>query len=288
MRGRVRWVVAAAACAAAVAQVTTAELTGITTVGGSFVAGNERIAGVQGTLVAWFCAGSVPLVLTVLTRLRPDLELSDRVAAVPPAGLGTLAASVVVVWRGGDGAAVSGVVTGALLGMAVGFALARRPVIGWGLAAYATLFWVAALASLPFPRDPLVFAGLVSLRSDRLERELAGAIELVPLQGSVPLQTMVPFAVAVLLLVGVLAAVAVRRGVSWPGAVATAAIGPVLAAATYWLALDLVYLYNREAFQVVHWLALACLVVAVLSASAASGWSWPAHRAADRAAPTAG
>lgn len=137
-----------------------------------------------------------------------------------------------------------------------------------------------------------MFAGLVTFRSDRLERELAGAIEWVPLQGSVPLQTMVPFAVAVLLLVGVLAAVAVRRGASWSGAVAAAAIGPVLAAATYWLALDLVYLYNREAFEVVHWLALACLVVAVLSASAASGWRSLGHpaaeRAADSAAPPAG
>src|SRR5690606_35215218 len=105
--------------------------------------------------------------------------------------------------------------------------VARRPLIGWGLAAYVTLFWVAALASLPFPRDPLVFAGLVTFRSDRLERELAGAIEWVPLQGSVPLQTMVPYAVAVLLLVGVLAAVAVRRGASWSGAVAAAVIGQI-------------------------------------------------------------
>jgi len=271
-----------------VSVLTAAVLTGILTLVVYFVAGNERISGLQGTLVAWFCAGAVPLVLTVLTRLRTDLDLSDRLAAVPSAGLGTLAASVVVVWRGGDDTTVSGVVTGTLLGMAVGLAVARRPLIGWGLAAYVTLFWVAALASLPFPRDPLVFAGLVTFRSDRLERELAGVIEWVPLQGSVPLQTMVPYAAAVLLLVGVLAAVAVRRGASWSGAVAAAVIGPVLAAATYWLALDLVYLYNREAFEVVHWLALACLVVAALSAGVANGWTRPAPRAADRAAPTAG
>src|SRR5262245_38236967 len=81
-------------------QVGVAELTDITTLGGDFGGGEDRVQGVQITLIAWYCALAVPLAVW-LACLRRVTGGALRAAAVLAAGLGTFATVPLVSWLSG-------------------------------------------------------------------------------------------------------------------------------------------------------------------------------------------
>jgi hypothetical protein len=257
-------VAAAAGAVLGLAQVTVAELADITTLGADFGGGDDRIQGVQITLVAWFCAMAVPLAVAI-AGARRDIGLKTRAVAVLAAAAGTLAAYPLVAEFSGDGMrhnAVSAVLVGVLLGIVGASAVAVTPAIGAGLAAYVSLLWVAALVFTSLVSNTVVYAGLVQpLGLDFLD-SLGSSLPDLPYNLGYHLPTMLPVAVVILILAGVLSGVTARRTGTWTASIATGAAGPVLAAVLYRLTPDELSLWNESASALVFALAVCCLLVA--------------------------
>ncbi|TDC44495.1 hypothetical protein E1281_33770 [Actinomadura sp. KC345] len=267
-------VVGAAAVMAAVlglAQVAVAEAAGITTLGGEFAAGNERVRGVQVTLVAWYCATAVSLAVAGVSARR-GVDAGMRFAAVPGAAAGTLATwPLLDMAAGGERLrddVVSAAPAGALLGVAGALAVAAVPVVGRGLGAYAVLQWAAAAAFTALESRTVVFAGMVELLGvDFLARMRPGMPDL-PENLGYHLPGMLPVADAVLVLTGVVAGIAARRTRAWAPSMASAVSGPVLAAAAYRLPSGDTDLWNGAASAAVLALAACSLVVAAVTVAA--------------------
>jgi hypothetical protein len=262
-------VAAVAGAALGLAQVAVAELAGVITLGAAFEAGNERVRGVQITLVAWYCAVAVPLAVAI-AGARRGVGVPVRMAAVLPAAAATSTAYPLVARFSSDHLrhdAGTAVLTGILLGVVGAAAVAAAPAIGRGLAAHATLLWVAALALTPLVDPTVVYAGLVQpLGLDLLDRLWPPMVGL-PYNLGYHLPTMLPVAVAVLVLAGVLGGRTARRTGAWAESVAAGAAGPVLAAVLYRLLPDQVYLWNETAGVVVVVLAACCLLTAAAAAA---------------------
>jgi hypothetical protein len=260
-------IIAAAAAGAVLGlvQVTAAELTDITTLGADFGGGDDRVQGVQVTLVAWYCAMAVPLAV-VIAGARRDLGLKTRAVAVLAAAAGTLAAYPLVADFSSDGMrhnVVSAVLTGILLGIVGASAVAVAPVVGKGLAAYVTLLWAAALVSTSLVSNTVVYAGMVQpLGLDFLD-SWGSSLPDLPYNLGYHLPTMLPAAVVILILAGVSSGITARRTGAWAASIATGAAGPVLAAVTYRLTPGELALWNESASALVLALAGCCLLVAV-------------------------
>jgi hypothetical protein len=257
---------AVSAAALGLAQVAMAELTGITTLGGDFAAGNDRVQGVQVTLVAWYCAMAVPLAVAV-AGARPGVGARVRQAAVLPAAVGTLAVWPLLASSSGDvlrDDATSAMVTGILLGSAAALAVAVVPAIGRGLAAYVVLQWVAALVCTALVPRTVVYAGMVQ----PLGLEFLVALRTEPYDLGYHLPTMLPIAAAVLVLAGAVSGATARRTRGWWTSVAAGTAGPVLAALLYRLTPDEAYLWNETAGSTVVVLAFLSLPVTALPAAA--------------------
>jgi hypothetical protein len=263
--------VAAAGLAAvlALAQVALAELTGITTLTDSFMAGGERYVEQQVTLVAWFCAVSTVISATALARRFTERRLLRR--AIPAvAGLGTLAVVPLINARAFDYIgrdATRAAVLGAIVGAAAGLIGSGRRRVGLGVALHAALVWVAGgLTSGLVWDSTLVYAGMVQLYEFALLDEQLGDVA----------SGMLPFAAAVVLGAGVFAGWLARRGATRRDepptrreAVLAAAAGPVLAVLMY--PIGGLWMYNAEAAPVLALTALAALGTAMLGATVLRG-----------------
>ncbi|MDN3355643.1 hypothetical protein [Actinomadura sp. DC4] len=259
---------AAAGAVLGLAQVAAAELTDITTLGADFGGGDDRVQGVQITLVAWYCAMAVPLAV-ILAGARRGLGRTARWATVLAAAAGTLATWPLVASVSGDGLhdeAVRAVITGTLFG-AVGAAIVVLvPVVGRGLAAYAGLLWAAALAFTGFVSNTVVYAGMVEpLDLDFLD-SWRGSVPDLPDELGYHVTTMLPVAVVILLFAGVVGGFAARRTGSWPRSVAAAVAGPVLTAILYRLPPRELFLWNESAALATLLLAGGCLLIAAVTA----------------------
>jgi len=269
-------VAAASAAVLAVAQVEVAELAGITTLGGDFWAGEERVQGVQVTLISWYCAVSVPLAVAITNAWRV-LGARVRLAAVP-AALGVLVALPVVAQSSSDvirDDAISAVLTGILLGVLGGLVVTAVPAIGRGLAVYVALLWIVALTFALSVPGTVVYAGMVEPLGLEFLRVLRSPVRALPYLGYLDyhLPFMLPLAVVVIILSGLLGATAMHRTAQWGKSVAVATVGPVSAAAVYWLNPGQLYLWNESAAIVVLAVALCCLLLAAVTASAVRGGS---------------
>jgi hypothetical protein len=257
-------VAAVAGAVLGLVQVTAAELTDITTLGADFGGGNDRVQGVQVTLVAWYCAMAVPLAVAI-AGARRDLGLKTRAVAVLAAAAGTFAAYPLVAEFSGDAlrqGVLSAVPVGILLGIVGASAVAVAPAVGKGLAAYVTLLWAAALGFTAFVSNTIVYAGLVQpLGLDSLD-SLGSSLPDLPYNLGYHLPTMLPVAVAILVLAGVLSGVTARRTGTWVASIAAGTAGPVLAAILYRLTPDEVNLWNESASALVFALAVCCLLIA--------------------------
>jgi hypothetical protein len=266
-------VAAAAGAVLGLGQVAAAELLDITTLGADFGAGAERTQGVQVTLIAWYCAMAVPLAVTLALTVAVAVAGARRgfagtVATVLAAAAGTLATWPLVAHL--SGAALRddigpAVVTGVLVGVVAAAAVAAAPVVGRGLAAYAGLLWVAAVASTAFVSGTTVYAGLVQpLGLDFLDRL---PVPDLPDELNYHVPAMLPVAVALMLLAGVVGGVAARRTGAWARSVAAGAAGPVLAAALYRLPPKELFLWNESASTIALVVAACCLLVAAATAA---------------------
>ncbi|MEU8797744.1 hypothetical protein [Spirillospora sp. NPDC048819] len=256
---------AVVAAALGPAQVTVAELAGITTLGGDFAAGNERVQGVQVTLIAWYCALTVPLAAAV-AGARPGAGEGARKFAVLPAAIATLAVWPLLAWFSGDAVrddVTSAMWTGILLGAAGALAVAVVPAIGRGLAAYAALLWVAALVCTALVPRTVVYAGMVQ----PLGLEFLVALRTEPYDLGYHLPSMLPVAAAVLVLAGAVSGATAHRTREWWTSVAAGMAGPVLTALLYRLTPDQAYLWNETAGSTV--VALAFLSLPLTAATAA-------------------
>ncbi|WP_141584330.1 hypothetical protein [Actinomadura sp. WMMA1423] len=257
-------VTALTAAALGTGQVLAAELTGITTLGGDFTAGAERVQGVQVTLVAWYCAVAVPAAVVLATAGR---EVRTRMAAVPAGVLGTLATCPVLMQRA-SGFVSDDVLTAALVGVLLGslcaLAAAVAPVIGKGLVAYAVFQWGAGLAFTALVPRTVVYAGMVQpLGLDFLVR-LRPEMPDLPDNLGYHLPPMLPVAIAVPVLAGAVSAVAVRRTKVRGASMAAGAAGPVLSAVLYRLVPEQDVLWNEAAATVVDAVAACSLLVAAV------------------------
>jgi hypothetical protein len=262
-------IAAAAGALLGLGQVKVAELANITTLGADFGAGDDRVQGVQVTLVAWYCAMAVPLAVTI-AGLRRDLGVKVRGAAVLAAAVGTLAAYPFV--TGLSGAPLRddtgpAVLLGVLLGIVGASAVALVPAIGKGLAAYVTLLWVAALVFAPLFFNTVVYAGMVQPLSLDSLGPLGDSLPDLPYNLAYHLPTMLPVAVAILVLAGVVSGVAARRNGRWVRSAAVGAIGPVLAAIVYRLTPGQLYLWNESAGVLVLVVAVCSLLIAATAAA---------------------
>lgn len=248
---------------------------------GEFVAGNERVGGVPVTLVGWFLAMAVPLAVTAaghgLTRVA-------RLSTVPAAAVGALAVLPIVYDRSGEqlrDAALWTGVRGIALGAAVGCAVAVLPAVGRGLVGYAILLWTAVLGFGLFVPRTVVYAGIVEPLGLEPLRELRGTLSRLgmPDLGSLDYHftSVLPVALAVIVLSGVLGVLVVRRTGSVWVAVAAAAVGPVLAAASYHLDRDQLTLWNEDAAIMAHLLAVFAGLLALLTAAIAGRSARPAR-----------
>jgi len=262
-------VAAVVAAALGLGQVAIAELTGITTLGGEFVAGNERVAGVQVTLVAWYCTVAVPLAVVSVSGRR-DTGERMRLASVPAAAAGALASLPFLVGVSGDllrDEVTTAAVTGVLLGAVSALAVAVAPVIGKGLAAYVVLQWVAGLAFTAAAPRSVVYAGMVELLGVNFLAEMRPGMPDLPENLGYHLPGMIPVAVSVVILTGVIAGIAVRRTHTWAPATASALAGPVVATAVHRLPSGQAQLWNGAASVAVLTVALCCLPVAAVTAA---------------------
>jgi hypothetical protein len=249
------------------AQVAVAEAAGILTLDADFGAGNDRVQGVQVTLVAWYCAMAVPTAAWLAGARR---DRGTRAAAVPAAAAGALAAHPLVARLGGEAVRAdtgTAVLLGVLLGVAGGAAVAAAPVVGRGIAAYAVLLWVAALVLTALVSPTVVYAGLVQPLGLDLARPWGSALSNLPYNLGYHLPTMLPVAVVTLVLACVVSGVTARRTGTWAAATAAGAAGPVLGAVLYRLLPDQVYLWNESASAVVLLLAGCCLPLAAGAAA---------------------
>lgn len=252
-------------------QIGLAELTGITTLDADFTAGDERIQGVQITLVTWYWAVAGPLAV-MIAGAGHAVGTRVRLAGVLAAGLGSAAVIPLVAEQSGAVRAevVSGTVAGTLVGVVAGLAVAATPAIGNGLAAYVALLWTAALAfTLSVPRT-VVYAGMVEPLGLNGLDALRSPIRALPHLGDLDyhLPFMLPVTIAVLVVSGLLAAGTVRR--TGPvGSVAVATIGPGLAAAVYAVDPGQHYLWNETAASVVLAVALLSLLIAIVTVAVA-------------------
>ncbi|MEO3825241.1 hypothetical protein [Actinomadura sp. B10D3] len=259
-------VAAGAAAALGLAQVAVAELTGITTLGGDFAAGADRVQGVQVTLIAWYCAVAVPLAVAVAVA-RPGVDARARKVSVLPAAAGTLAVWPLLAASSGDALrddVTSAMVTGILLGAAGALAVAMIPAVGTGFAAYTALQWVAALACTALVPRTVVYAGMVQ----PLGLEFLVALRTEPYDLGYHLPTMLPVAAAVLVLAGALSGLTARRTREWRTSVAAGMAGPVLTALLYRFMPDQAFLWNETAGSTVIVLAFLSLPVAAVTAAA--------------------
>lgn len=255
---------AAAGAALGLAQVAIAELADILTLRADFAAGNDRVQGVQVTLVAWYCAMAVPLAVTVAGR---DLSARARAAVVLPAAVGTLVTWPLVSGLSSDltrADAVTAVLTGVLLGVVGGAGVAVAPAVGKGLAVYVGLLWAAALVFTPLVPRTVVYAGMVQPLGLDFMDSVRPALSDLPYNLGYHLLTMLPAAAAILIAAGVLSGVTARRTGAWAGSVGAGAAGPVLAAIVYRLTPGQVYLWNESASVVVLALATCCLLIAII------------------------
>jgi hypothetical protein len=262
-------VAAVSGAALGLAQVAVAEPAGITTLGGDFGGGNDRVQGVQVTLVAWYCAMAVPLAVA-LAGARRSVSTKARMASVPAAAAGTLATWPLLAVVSGDplrGDVVSAALAGIVLGVAAGVGTAAVPVIGAGLAAYAGLQWAAGLACTALLSRTVVYAGMVQLLGWDVLDEMRPDMPDLPNNLGYHLPGMLPVAIAVVVLTGVISGVAARRTRAWGPSAAAGAFGPVLAAVAYRLTPGQDYLWNEAAGTVVLWTALCSLPVAALTAA---------------------
>ncbi|TDB98004.1 hypothetical protein [Actinomadura sp. 7K534] len=271
----VRYVVIAGVAAAVAAllglgQVAVAEIAGITTLDGEFVAGNERVAGVQVTLVAWYCAVAVPLAVASVTGRR-DAAQGMPLTAVPAAAAGTLAALPLLAGLSGDflrAEVISAAGAGILLGAAGALAVAAVPVIGRGLAAYVVLQWAAGLAFTAAAPRSVVYAGMVELLGVDSLAEMRPGMPDLPENLGYHLPGMLPVVVATVVLTGVVAGMAAHRTHAWAPATASALAGPLLAAAVYRLPSEQAQLWNGAASVAVLTVAVCCIPVAAVTAAA--------------------
>ena len=270
---------AAALCTVAAAvfaagQIAIAELAGITTLGGEFAAGNERVQGVQITLVAWYCMVAVALAVAIAgAALRAGVVA--RIAGAAAGGVGALAALPVVIGASGQYVrhdATWAVLVGALLGVAVGLIVAIVPRLGGGLAVYLALLWAVALGFTLTGVNTVVYAGMVEPLGVEVLTGLRSTLNWVPYDYHVPY--MLPVAIAVPVLSGVLTATAARRGASWGESFWVGALGPVVSAVVYRFQAAQLYLWNEAAADIVLVVALLSLLVA-----AVTGWAFAARRA---------
>lgn len=258
----------------ALAQVALAELLGVSTLGAEFSAGNERVQGVQVTLVAWYCAVAVPLAVTAVA-VRWTHGAADRLAAAFAAAVGAVAVLPLVMHR--SAVAIQrdmgyAVVAGVLLGLASAVVVAMVPVIGRGIAAHTTLWWLmVVLATILMPRTA-AYPGIVELLE--VDSIRAWLLPVLPSGRilSYHLPYMLPSALATVALSGVLAAVVVRRIGSWSRAIATGTAGPVLAVAAYLPDTDQLYLWNGEAVVIAAVIAAVALLAAILTVSVMRSW----------------
>jgi hypothetical protein len=247
--------------ALAAGQVALAQWVGITTLDADFAAGEERTQGVQVTLLVWFAA--VAVVVAVRATRAPTL-------AVPAAALAALAAAPVAAAFAGPPLASDvwpATIAGAILGAVVAFAVRPIPLIGDGVAAHAALVWLAALAFVLIPSEATVvtYAGLVEPLGHQLLEPLDSALAGIGIY-DYHLPWMLPIAAAIVVLTVLLAGRARRRATSRPASVAAAVAGPVLAAATYWIAPNAMFLWNEDAARIALVLAACCAVAAFITA----------------------
>lgn len=254
-------------------QVKVAELADITTLGGDFGAGDDRIQGVQVTLVAWYCAMAVPLAVALavaIARVRRDLSAKAWAAVVLAAAVGTLAAYPLVTgyssapMRDNTGHAV---LLGILLGIVGASAVALAPAIGKGLAAYVALLWVTALVFTLLVSNTVVYAGMVQPLGLGSLDSLGDSLPDLPYNLAYHLPTMLPVAVAILVLAGVVSGVAARRNGRWVRSAAVGAVGPVLSAIVYRLTPGQLNLWNESASVFVLVVAVCCLLIAGTAAA---------------------
>ena len=261
-------IAAVAGAALGLLQVTVAELTDITTLGGDFGGGNDRVQGAQVTLIAWYCAMAVPLAATI-AGARRHLSVRVRAAAGLAAAAGTLATYPLVSAVSGAGLRHDcslAVVTGVLLGLVGAVAVAAAPAVGRGLACYVALLWVAALALTELVSNTVTYAGLVQPVGLDFLDSLWSSLPDLPYNLGYHLPTMLPAAVVILILAGVLSGVTARRTGAWPSSTAAGAIGPVLAALVYRFPPRELSLWNESAGALVFALAGCCLLVSAVTA----------------------
>jgi hypothetical protein len=254
----------------AAGQLALAELVGITTLDADFAAGNERVQGVQITLLAWYTAVAVAVAVTVAARRQPVATTAARAVTAPVAALGALAAAPVAAAFSGPalaGEVWPAVITGALLGAAATLAVLAVPAVGDGIAIHAGLLWLAAvILTLLLPRT-VTYAGVVEPLDLELPSALGSAVRAVPVleRYDYHLPSMLPVGVGVVLLSAVLAVRAVRRTGARAAAVAAGVAGPWLATAGYLVRPDALFLWNEDAFAIVLLIAVCCALAATVA-----------------------
>jgi hypothetical protein len=263
---------AVTSAALALAQVAVADLVGITTLDADFAAGAERTAGVQVTLVVWYCAVAAVVAVTVtagVASARSDVPRGLRLALVVPAMAGAPAALPLLMQQSGAALADDirwAVVAGTALGALGSLAAAVMPGIGRGVAAHAALLWVAALVFTGLVSTTIVYAGMVEpLGWDALQRLRDPIRVIVPSYAvTYHLPSMLPVGLAVVALSSFVAVRTRRAGGSVGVAVSVAAAGPLLAVSAYWLTPDQRYLWNEAAATIVLGVALCSVAVATV------------------------
>ena len=261
----------------AAGQVALAQLVGVTTLDADFAAGNERVQGVQVTLLVWYAAVAVAVAVTVAGRGLPAATTGAR--AITVTALGALAAAPAA--AAFSGPAFSGdvwpaVIAGALLGAAAALVILALPAVGEGIAIHAGLLWLTAVILTLLLPHTVTYAGVVEPLDLELPSALGSAIRAVPVleRYDYHLPSMLPVGAGVVLLGVVLAIRAVRRTGARAAAAAAGVAGPLLAAACYPVRPEALSLWNEDAFAIVLLIAVCCALAATVGVLAAR-WKSP-------------
>jgi hypothetical protein len=246
----------AIAAVLAVALVSLAEFTGITTLDENFYAGGERVIDVQMTLIAYLCATAVIIATTVIPTKRRSLRRIPPVAAA----VGALAPIPLVNGRVDEyigGLASDAILAGAIVGGIAAFILAPLGVRALtGVAMHLALLGLVALISTA-ATETVVYAGLVQpIGTTALDDLLGGSL-------GYHLPTLLPYALLTVVVTAALGYWFAHRGSSRGGAVLAASAAPVVAAVLYpVVGMDL---WNADAAPVAAGVALAGALAAALT-----------------------